>query len=90
MARNKNRPTKKSLPRHSQTTTDEEKAAKAQYEQARRRQWCVIKKTNQLNVLCKKKVFLLIVDDRHADFLSSEDVSEAWPYSWERLVRDNT
>ena len=68
--------------------TKEEKESKAQYEQARRRQWCVVKKTNELHSLCNKKVFLLVVDDRRADFLSSEDISEEWPYSWQRLVNE--
>ncbi|KAJ9493563.1 hypothetical protein H2202_010958 [Exophiala xenobiotica] len=70
--------------------TKEEKESKAQYEQARRRQWCVVKKTNELHSLCNKKVFLLVVDDRRADFLSSEDISEEWPYSWQRLLSDPT
>ncbi|KIW24813.1 uncharacterized protein PV07_10503 [Cladophialophora immunda] len=65
----------------SHSATKDEKKAKAQYEQARRRQWCVVKKVDELHTLCKKKYFPLIVDDHRADYVSSENISEEWPYS---------
>lgn len=73
-------------PRRERRLTKEEKGSKAQYEQYRRRRWCVVKKSQQLKTLCGAKVFVLIEDDVRCHYFSTEDISDNWPTPWEKVV----
>jgi hypothetical protein len=69
--------------------TEEELRVKREYEQYRRRRWCVFDKSLDLKRLCKAKVFLLVVDEdeRRKHMLSTEPLSQTWPPSGIHLVR---
>ena len=71
----------------SRPSTKEERETKAQYEQYRRRRWCVVKKCSELETLCNVQVFLLIKDAVRLSYFSTEEISENWPTSWQNLVR---
>ena len=74
--------------RKSRLPTQAEKDAKAQYEQLRRRSWCLVRKSHELKKLCKVKVFMLVQDDARgrSQLFSSEQLSSSWPPSVPKLV----
>ena len=65
-----------------------EKDAKAQYEQLRRRTWCLVKKSQEANRLCGVQMFMFMNDNRRGRGIafSSERLSEAWPPRGAELV----
>ena len=66
----------------------EEKDSKARYEQLRRRRRCVAKKAQELQKLCHMKVFVQVTDqtEQRTDYFSTEQLSDTWPFPWQRLV----
>ena len=73
----------------NRSLTREEKDAKAQYEQLRRRSWSLVRKSKELKERCDRvKVFTLVVDEarNRGHLFSSVTLSDTWPPSGLDLV----
>ena len=87
--RRKSRPKKVQRSKEIRVLTREEKDAKAQYEQLRRRSWSLVRKSKELKDKCQQvKVFTLVVDQarNRGHLFSSARLSDTWPPSGLDLV----